>query len=209
MRLADLLAERGQLDEAAQTLRARADVGDEHAAGRLAWRLVERAVGARRRPWADIDNMDAVNLLAERGEIVELRTRADAGDEYAAERLAVWLGWRLAERSDLDGLRAEADAGEGFAAVQLAELLAARGDLEEAVQILRGPADTGVMDAADLLADLLAMCGDLDGLRARVSVGHWHALDLLEDLLIDRGQDEEAQRLLGFGLNPDGSIAWA
>jgi hypothetical protein len=58
--LADLLAERGDLDEAAQILRARADAGDEHAARRLA------------------------DLLAERGDLDEaaqiLRARADAGD---------------------------------------------------------------------------------------------------------------------------------
>jgi hypothetical protein len=59
-RLADLLAERGDLDE----LRARADAGDGTAALRLA------------------------DLLAERGDLDELRARADAGDRFAAQRLA-------------------------------------------------------------------------------------------------------------------------
>ena len=81
--LAGLLAERGDLDGAAQ-LRARADAGDGYAAERLA------------------------ELLAERGDLDGLRARADAGDRYAAERLAELL----AERGDLDGLRARADAGD-------------------------------------------------------------------------------------------------
>ena len=69
-RLAELLAERGDLDG----LRARADAGDGTAAGRLA------------------------DLLAERGDLDGLRARADAGDGHAALRLADLL----AERGDLD-----------------------------------------------------------------------------------------------------------
>ena len=60
MRLAYLLAERGDLDEAVQVLRARADAGDKHALGQLA------------------------GLLEERGDLDELRARTDAGDEEAA-----------------------------------------------------------------------------------------------------------------------------
>ena len=106
-RLAELLAERGDLDGAAD-LRARADAGDGHAARRLA------------------------ELLAERGDLDGLRARADAGDGYAAGRLAELL----AERGDLDGgrLRARADAGDGHAAMRLAELLAERGDLDGAAR---------------------------------------------------------------------------
>jgi hypothetical protein len=58
-RLAGLLAERGDLDG----LRARADVGDNHAARALA------------------------KLLADRGDLDGLRARADAGDGDAARRL--------------------------------------------------------------------------------------------------------------------------
>ena len=60
MRLAELLAERGDLDG----LRARADAGDRAAAVRLA------------------------GLLAERGDLDGLRARADAGDADADLRLA-------------------------------------------------------------------------------------------------------------------------
>ena len=96
--LAELLAERGDLDE----LRARADAGDGFAASQLA------------------------ELLAQRGDLDGLRARADDGDRDAARRLADLL----AERGDLDGLRARADAGDGLPPWQLAELLAQRGDLE-------------------------------------------------------------------------------
>ena len=102
-RLADLLAERGDLDE----LRARADAGDRPAEVRLA------------------------RLLAKRGDLEEavqiLRARADAGDMYAAIRLAELLS----QRGDLDELRTRADAGDGAAAVPLAALLEQRGDLDE------------------------------------------------------------------------------
>ena len=109
--LADLLAERGDLDE----LRARPTPATTHAAGR------------------------AGRLLAERGDLEELRARADAGDRYAAGELARLL----AERGDLEELRARADAGDESAAGQLADLLAERGDLDEAAQILRARADAG------------------------------------------------------------------
>jgi predicted component of type VI protein secretion system len=174
--LAKLLAGRGDLDEAAPILRARAHAGDPNAAGQLA------------------------ELLAERGDLDELRARADAGDGNAAQRLAKLL----AERGDLDGLRARADAGDGNAAQELAELLAERSDLDG----LRARADAGDGNAARRLTKLLAERSDLDGLRARADVGDGDA-DLLADLLIRQGRSEEAKRLHRFGLNPDGSIACA
>ena len=83
MQLARLLAERGDLDGAAQILRARADAGD--ARRREAGRLLEEA----RRPgrgradaahWADAGDWrpaaeSLADLLAERGDLDELRTR--------------------------------------------------------------------------------------------------------------------------------------
>ena len=87
-----------------------------------------------------------------------LRARADAGDGYAAARLAELL----AERGDLDELRARADAGDGIAARQLAELLAERGDLDEAAQICAPGPTPATRHAAWRLAELLAERGDLD-----------------------------------------------
>jgi TIR domain len=102
-------------------------------------------------------------LLAARGDLNELRARANAGDGHAA----LWLASLLEERGDLDEalqiLRVRAEAGDGHAARLLAGLLAARGDLDE----LRARADTGDEYAARQLARLLAKHGDLDELRAR------------------------------------------
>ena len=146
-------------------------------------------------------------LLADRGDLEGLRARADAGDGYAAARLAVLL----ADRGDLDEaeqiLRARADVGDRYAATQLAVLLADRGDLDEAEQILRARADVGDRYAATQLVGLLADRGDLEGLRARADGGDGDAAGRLAEVLTRQGREEEAKRLLRFGLNPDGSIA--
>ena len=110
-------------------------------------------------------------------------------------------------RGDLEGLRARADAGDRYAATQLAGLLADRGDFDEAEQILRARADAGDRYAARRLAGLLADRGDLEGLRARTDAGDRDAAGRLAEVLTRQGREEEAKRLLRFGLNPDGSIA--
>ena len=208
LRLADLLADRGDLDGAERILRPLADnpddgfriagvhidtVGDKPAARRLA------------------------GLLAERGDLNGLRAQADAGDKDAALLLADLL----VEHGDLNGLRAQADAGDKDAALLLADLLVEHGDLDEAERILRARADdlhdgfVMVIDAdserpaARRLNDLLAQCGDLNGLRARADAGDKGAGELLGELLVRQGRIEEAERLRQFGLNPDGSIAYA
>ena len=127
-RLAELLAERGDLDG----LRARADAGDGYAALRLAELLAERGdldgLRARADAGDELPPGGWPSCWPERGDLDGLQycARADAGDWFAAGRLAELL----AERGDLDGLRARADAGDGYAAWRLAELLAERGDLD-------------------------------------------------------------------------------
>jgi hypothetical protein len=83
-----LLNGSGDLDEAEQTLRVRADTGDESAVSRLA------------------------ELLAQHGDLGKLRTRADADDRDGATELA----GLLEERADPDGalqiLRAWANVGD-------------------------------------------------------------------------------------------------
>ena len=213
--LANLLAERGDLDEAEQILRVRTKAGDWDSSARLAGLLAERGdldgaaqivraqIEAGGRPdglrWrADAGDVHAAVLLAERGDLDGLRSRADAGDVYAAVLLA--------ERGDLDGLRSRANAGDVSAAIVLAVLLAERGDLDG----LRSRANAGDLHAAARLADLLAQRGDLDGLRSRVNAGDLSVAGVrLADLLIKQGQAEKAERLRRFGLNPDGSIACA
>ena len=136
-RLADLLVQRGDLDE----LRARADAGDGQAASRLAELLVQRsdpdeAVRILRAAADAGDEWNARLLdgrLAGRGDLDELRARADAGDRYATQLLA--------RRGDLDELRALATAGHEWAAGGpaglLADLLIRQGRGEEAERLRR------------------------------------------------------------------------
>jgi hypothetical protein len=227
VRLALLLARRGDRDEAEQILRVRVDAGDKDAVGLLAGLSDLDQAGAAVAPLAREANGSAqmlraradagdgpaarrlADLLAMRGDLDGLRSRVDAGDEYAASRLADLLAGLLAKQGDLDELRARADAGDGFAARRLAALLARRGDLDEAVHILRARADVGDQYAAELLADLLAERGDLDGLRGQVAAGDRGAGELLADLLLKQGHPGAAEQLRRFGLNLDGSIATA
>ena len=180
-RLAELLARRGDLDQAEQLLRARADAGDDYAAKRLAGLLAERGDLDKLRARADAGDrysaMQLAELLARRGDLDQaeqlLRARADVGDDYAAKRLADLLF----QRGDVDGLRARADADDRYSAWRLADLLAECGDLDK----LRAQAD------ATQLADLLAERGDLDQLRARADAGDDYAAWRLAGLLAERG----------------------
>ena len=163
-RLASLLAERGDLDEAIQILDVRADAGDRDAATQLA------------------------SLLYDRGDLDGLRARADAGDVYAADRLADLLY----DRGDLDELRARADAGDGSTAFRLASLLAERGDLDEAIQTLDARAAAGDLDERPgRILSLLYGRDDLDELRARADAGDVYAARQLALLLADRGDLQE------------------
>jgi hypothetical protein len=139
VRLADLLAGRGDIDQAARIL-PRGPTPE-------IWSASDAAAEER------LDD-----LLAERGDLAGLRTRADAGDFHAAWRLARLL----AGRGDLAGLRARADAGDGPAASRLADLLKERGDLDGAAQILRARTDAGDWAAVLQLAKLLEERGDID-----------------------------------------------
>jgi tetratricopeptide (TPR) repeat protein len=176
----------------------------------------------------------ARNRLLYRYAIPLYHHAADAGDQYAADRLTLLL----IDRGDLGELRGRADAGDTYAALELGLLLAYRGDLDEAVQILRTMADAGDGNAAERLAKLLAERDDLGELRARADAGDTYAaLELarllayrgdldeavqilrrmadagdgdaerLVELLTQQGWAEEAERLRRFGLNPDGSVA--
>ena len=212
-RLAGLLADRGDIDGAAQILRARADAGDGEAARRLAGLLADRGDidGAAQilRARADAGHVpaaqDLATLLARRGDIDELRARADACDGQAARRLA----GLLADRGDIDGaaqiLRARADAGDGEAARRLAGLLADRGDIDGAAQILRARADAGDGEAATKLATLLADRGDLTELRARADAADVDAATKLATLLADRGDLAELRARADAC---DGQAAW-
>jgi poly(3-hydroxyalkanoate) synthetase len=91
-----LLSGSGDLDEAEQILRARADTGDESAVSRLAELLAE--------------------LLAQHGDPGKLRTRADTGDRDGATELAGLLEERAGPDGALQILRAWANVGDWDAA---------------------------------------------------------------------------------------------
>jgi predicted negative regulator of RcsB-dependent stress response len=201
--LAHLLAERGELDEAEQILRARASDTDEdsrYARFRLVSLLAERGKldEAQQILRAQVDAGDGLaalrlaDLLAEHGDIDGLRARADAGDRTAAEHLARLL----AERGDINGLLAQIAAGDTRSLASLVNLLAERGDFKE----LRAWADGGSAIAAVALAELLAERGNLEEaeqiLRARADAGDWYVALRLADLLAGLGELDEAEQIL-------------
>ena len=186
-KLADLLTECGDLDEAEQVLRARVQAGDGHGTYQLAELLAKRGDLDGLRARAGEGDRDAAwrvaDLLAERGDLDGLRTRADAGDQASAWHLADLL----VKRGDLNELRVRAGEGDHSAAWRMAELLAKRGDLDEAVQILRARVEAGDWHAAYRAAELQAQLGDLDGLCARTDEGDEDAAIWLAGLLARRG----------------------
>ncbi len=119
-----LLNGSGDLNEAEQTLRARAGAGDERAARRLAELLAQRG---------DLDEAEQI-----------LRARADTGDESAVSRLAELL----AQHGDPGKLRTRADTGDRDGGTELAGLLEERADPDGALQILQAWANVGDWDAA-------------------------------------------------------------
>jgi hypothetical protein len=214
--LAQLLADRGDPDGAAQILRARrdldqlrtrADAGDGDAAWELTGLPQQRGDLDGLRARADAGDRAAAGRLAdlpeERGDLDGaarlLRAQADAGDRFAAGRLANLLQ----QQGDLDGLRARADAGDGEAAWRLAGLLEEHGDLDGAVQVLRALADAGNETAAWRLAGLLEEHGDLDGtvqvLRALADAGDSAAAGQLAGLLSQAGDLDGLRALADAG----------
>lgn len=77
------------------------------------------------------------DLLGEHGQVAELRTRADAGDHWAAERLVDLLG----EEGQVEELRPRADAGDLLAARRLVRLLVDQSRVEE----LQAEVDAGTL----------------------------------------------------------------
>jgi len=171
--LAGLLEKRGDLDKAAQILRARADDGDGYAALWLAGLLEKRGDEAeaeqvlRARADRDPDARGRLaDLLYEHGDL-DGAVRVLGARAGEAKRLAELLAGRV----DLDELRTRADAGDR----QAADLLARRSDLDSAEQVLRARADAGDQNAALWLAGLLEKRGDQDEaeqvLRTRADAG--------------------------------------
>jgi hypothetical protein len=132
--------------------------------------------------------------LAASGEIIDA-----SGVAPRIEAMLPASGWDAV----LSHLRDPADAA------RLADSARDRLLYRYAIPLYHHAADAGDVFAASGLAGLLADRGDLDGLRTRADAGDEDVGERLADLLNKQGRDEEAQRLRRFGLNPDGSIAWA
>ncbi len=124
-------------------------------------RLLESVDGPGTTSGEDAPSIDVqlADILAEHSTLVELRTRADQGDQDATWRLAALL----ADLGQVDELRSRADdRHDETAAEALVKLLVKRGELEE----LRSRADRGDRYAARQLKDLLAKRADGE-LRSR------------------------------------------
>jgi len=160
---------------------------------------VRRAVGPPPSLWIALrdelthpDDVDRIATAAyERGiyAIAEplLRARADAGDEFAAYRLAEIL----AAAGDVEGLHARAAVGEEEAAARLAWAHIDAGDPRAAIEVFRVQADAGDRTAARRLAKHLEKLGDVDGLRARADAGEAPAAVRLAGLLANAGDVDE------------------
>ncbi len=197
----------------AEALRRLAGTGDRTAACQLAALLLEAGdrAGAIEylRPLADagmgddwdLHDHDAAgrlsNLMAQAGDREELRRRADAGDWWAAQRLATLLLEEGDRTGALEVLRLHPNSPE--CAHRLDELLADAGDREE----LRRRAEAGNRHAAFQLFGLLAREDDREELRRHADAGDWAAISHLAGLLALGGDD----RLRRYGFDLHGQIA--
>ena len=184
---ARLMMDRGDLDEARRTLRARADTADERTVADefgytrnclACWPTSATSKACApwpmpamkpppenwRKHWPTLAQMSRAPWPTP---ATSWATRPAGADESAAIELAKLL----ASRGDLDQLRDRADTSDWYAASELADVLAHRGDLAE----LRARADTGDENAAMKLSDVLADRGDLAELRARADTGDENA----------------------------------
>ncbi|GGM83728.1 hypothetical protein GCM10007977_101390 [Dactylosporangium sucinum] len=203
-RLLDLLVHRGDLDG----LRRRADAGDLLAARQWNEMVADRGDIDRLRDQAGHDlivGMHLADLLLDRGEIAELRARADNHDYGAADRLAKFF----ADRGEIDRLRARANAGDFSAEATLAHVLADQRAIDELRTRTREHRDD--FQATQRLVDVLVAQGDLAEahrmLLAQVTIGDHRAARRLPELLTWLGRHDEARQLARHGLNTDGSPA--
>jgi hypothetical protein len=149
-------------------------------------------------------------LLAENGEVDELRQRADSGDDHARQQLAYWISERGRPQEAIALIRPLADAGEDIAQLWLARWLAENDQAGE----LRQRANAGDDHALYELAGWLAVHGRLAELREVISIDGglaalqafwrtWQADIGVLRLLADAG-DDDAQRQLARWLARSG-----
>jgi hypothetical protein len=138
-------------------------------------------------------------VLAENGQVDELRKSAARGDDHARRQLADLLGDRDRIEEAIEAIRPLADAGDDVADLWLARWLADRDDLDE----LRQRADGGSYHASRELATRLAEHDRYDELRERASAsGGDYALCELAGWLAQRDMHREL-RELAVSADPD------
>ena len=147
-------------------------------------------------------------LLQDHGRAEELRTRADAGDRHAAEKLNSLLLYE----DRLEELRARS-SHDAHAARMLAGQLREQGQIDDAVQVLNQHVNQYLtpvgLDAVERdLVSMLVEHSRIDDLRREVQAGTQGAASGLVRALAAEGTTaDEAERTGRLGLNPDGSIA--
>jgi hypothetical protein len=190
-----LLRERGDFDGAAGQLRRSAEADASVGGGPERPRpVVTRGELAELRRRADRDDWEAglqlARVLGERNDVDGLRRRADSGDWAAARELARLLR----EQGEFEELRRRADVGDDIARVQLARLLREQGDLDGAAALLRRVFSLARGDADEEEAKLLHDQRDWDELRRRADRGNAAAIQQLARLLREVGDVEELRR---------------
>ncbi|MGW5557625.1 hypothetical protein ACWER9_10430 [Micromonospora sp. NPDC003944] len=185
--------EQGDLDGAVALVREWELEGDRDAFDLLIWTLEHlgyvnaAAAELRSRNHWYYSASKLVGLLSNNGRLDELRVLAEAGDEYAARRLAFQLArrGRPQEALALVGPQADATPPNLWATACVVDCLALLDRLEE----LQARADAG-----DGYAELrlLARQGRVDELRSRVAGGDEEAETLILTALLDVGRVDEA-----------------
>jgi hypothetical protein len=217
--------------EFATELRDRAKEGDEDAGYWLPWCLAQIGALEELEKLASGHNENAGTALdyahGLRGDFDGLRARAAEGsDSWAELQLAVLLAeneflselrqlsgrseqakrvlaYYLADHGELDELRELAQSGHASMKDALVLLLAKEGRISD----LRHLSDLGDIDASRHLTRLLLQQGDRVGLLREVRAGTAYAFDRLAELFRAEGDFSSNERLVRFGITPEGEVA--
>jgi hypothetical protein len=183
-------------------LRARVEAGDRYAAKKLVDLLtaedrLEEATDVARTfatSWQGREQL--AKLLARRGEVDELRERAEQRDYSAADRLFDLLG----KRGDVDGLRALADRGVHKARGRLIRAMERAGLVDELLAYARRNESYGLLR-------LLSRDHRVADLRALTEAGDHRAPLILANTLKDLGREDELRALAEEG-SGDAALAY-
>ncbi|MFY1672792.1 NACHT domain-containing protein [Plantactinospora sp. WMMB334] len=198
--LADLLAVHGRIDELRELAAGRGHKY-AHAADRLATVLLARGAVNELRSRSDAGCQYAavalLDLLQAQGRINDIRTMTSR-HEQAGDRLATLL----ARQGDIEGLRDLATRGNGSATRHLADALARSGDLSVAIGLLRTRVSNGDGIAAFRLAALLAqherVAEGVEIVQERAQAGDDAAKQILPLLTIEHGYTDDVVDVLNY-----------